>query len=63
MPLAAFPANLVLLTGAQAFWKDSLLPAMLMYAEETLPGDDDDPNGKNACIYAWLYNICVCIYA
>jgi hypothetical protein len=43
-------------TNVFKFWKDSLLPAILMYAEEinlSLPGDDD-LNGKNV-LYSCMY--------
>ena len=63
-------------TNVFKFWKDSLLPAILMYAEETNPSvpDDDDLNSKNvvySCIYictcmgTWLtyFSLCLCICA
>ena len=49
-------------TNVFKFWKDSLLPAILMYAEETnlsVP-DDDDLNSKYvvhvySCVYTYMY--------
>ena len=61
-------------TNVFKFWKDSLLPAILMYAEEiNLSVSDDDLNSKNV-VYSHnimymhgyvvnLFSLCLCIYA
>ena len=63
-------------TNVFKFWKDSLLPAILMYAEETnlSVSDDDDLNSKHvvySCMYMYTYmhgyvvnlffSLCLCI--